>query len=138
MSRRCGRLEPEHAVDQERKSAGVPQLRCVGARIGSRTARLTARIPADALRNAIFRILLRQVEERVCDLQGPRVEPKTTQAEGNRRLFNSPNRAEVVTQWVVRPVGGRQRPDPPPTEHIWRKHAPDHARKMLVADDAAW
>ena len=52
-------------------------------------------------------ILLREVEEGVRDLQRPRVETKTAKTEGNRRLFNGPDRAKVVTQWVVRLVSGR-------------------------------
>jgi hypothetical protein len=34
----------------------------------------------------------------VGDLQSPRVETKTAKTEGNRRLFNGPDCAEVVTQ----------------------------------------
>jgi hypothetical protein len=75
-------LEPKNAVDQERKRAGVPELRCVGTRIRARTPALTARIPADALRDAMFRIPLREVEERVRELQCPRVEAKTAKTEG--------------------------------------------------------
>ena len=65
------------------------------------TGRLAARVAADALRDAMSGIQLRQVEQRAREIQRPRVEAKPAQPEDDRRLLDGPDGAAVIAQRVV-------------------------------------
>ena len=58
-------LETKEGVHGERKGRGVPQLRCVGVRIGAWGWTIGARESADALGNAMFRVQIRKGKERL-------------------------------------------------------------------------
>src|SRR5437867_4242298 len=100
-------------MDQERQSAGVPQLRCVGTGIGARPRELLLGDSADALGDAAPGIDGREIELRARELLSARIEAESTKAERDRRLLDAPDRPAVVTERIVGSMPLRQGPDPP-------------------------
>ena len=58
-------LETEQGMRDERKRRGVPELRGIGLRIGAWCRTIAARISADAFRDTVFRIDLREIKKRL-------------------------------------------------------------------------
>jgi hypothetical protein len=99
--------QAEHRLHRERKGGGVPQLRCVRARVRARHRPITTRVAADAFGYSELRIELRKLEERLRQIEGARVEPIAAQSEDRRRLLDRPDRAAMVAQRVVEGVLSR-------------------------------
>src|SRR5437773_9589675 len=57
-------LETKQRVHDERKRAGVPELRCIGLRIGARRWTIAPSVSAHAFGYAMLRIELREVKQR--------------------------------------------------------------------------
>src|SRR5207244_4191069 len=64
------------------------------------------------------------------------VESEAPEAEYDRRVFDRPDAAEVIVDWIVGTVSGRERANTPAAEEIGSEHSAHDVRQVFVVDDS--